>query len=340
MPPRKSKPPKSPLDGKQYDYYRGDYDLDDVTLLPLDDLILALARDFPKRSTSERELFRDSTTYDDNYTLLFFGKRAAAFAMKTGNNEWLHAGLTSIAMIDASKVDPRDRSGATELIDALMRESNLDSTNHLLNAARLADPEMSNYLQHVSKRPLEHRQLSSSMYAIVTMSDGPKLIRRDINRYSPTLPIDQAILRISRELRSDEYTAKPEIASMLSKNHLSGVDDSALSVAMFDVVAVATVSGEWRSRRPTDRFVHGLSVYLLETNEPRSAINLLRIADAKQLQSSDVAMMATQNNRLFCLFVAQNFMKEGKCRETTDSLQRFLPATEKIIADCLNGDSP
>lgn len=34
MPPRKSKPPKSPLDGKQYDYYRGDYDLDDVSLLP------------------------------------------------------------------------------------------------------------------------------------------------------------------------------------------------------------------------------------------------------------------------------------------------------------------
>lgn len=338
MPPRKSTPPKSPLDGKQYDYYRGDYDLDDVTLLPLDDLILALARDFPKRSTSERELFRNSTTYDDNYTLLFFGKRAAAFAMKTGNNEWLYAGLTSIAMIDSSKVDPRDHSGATELVDALMRESGLDSTSVLLETARLADPEMSNFLKIVSNRPLEHRQLSSSMYAIVTMPDGPKLIRRDINRYNPALPLDQAILRLARELRSDRYAAEPAIASMFSKHCLSGVDDGSLEAAMLDVVAVATASGHWRSHRPTDRFVHGLSVYLLETNEPRSAINLLRIADAKQLLADDIAMMAIQNDRLFCLYVAQNFMLGGKCKETVESLQRFQPATEKILAACLPGE--
>ena len=99
---------KSPLPALRYDAWRGEQDLRILSQLPLDSQLTEIINDYLTQDQAKRQRIRDSISMDEFYTLLTFARRAAVFAIREKNRDWLIKGMTAIAMIEQDRVDYRD----------------------------------------------------------------------------------------------------------------------------------------------------------------------------------------------------------------------------------------
>lgn len=335
MAKKQSATSSSPLSGMRYDRFCGDLDLDDPKRLPLDDQIVALGREFAGKTPKVRKLLRKSLTEDDLVTLMCFGERAAALALRTGESHWLFDGLLTCAMIDTPRIDPRDVSGTPGLICATCYELGIDPRNVLTEVANLAELGMSQLLLAFADRPTNSWKMSAWLHAVVQTPKGLSLIKRYTDPYHPTVPLDLAAVRIANLLRADHYAAAPTIADTPPDGWLSKVDDQASAIAPRRIIAGATIRADLRPGMVEDNSWNGIHAFVVETADEVSANTLLRLARAKQLQADDDPMMSAQVRQLFCLFVARNFIVGYTAFETNDTLQRFSPGLLQILNECV-----
>jgi hypothetical protein len=277
---------------------------------------------------------------DDFYSLFTFAHRAAVFAWRGRDLQLLEDGLTAVSMLELARVDWRDALGPPFVIYAIFHQLELDPTTAFENAASLAEAPVSELLLSFGNRPAEHKTLEAAGYARVDTPRGPGLIRRSVSPYNPTVPLDQLILQLCQLLRDNEYSASAEIATDLSDVWLSKVDDRTLAASLRNVVAVATAHAT--SLPAVCRYYasQGIMAFLVETADLGTAQKLFELACQKERMPNDFVLLPVQSGRLFCLFVARNFVVGGKSIETNETILRFRPSIESVLQACpTHGDA-
>lgn len=321
--------PLGPLD--RYDEPNNGLHLYDPVRVPLDERLTELCRQYKDHPPKSRKATRQSLSMDDFYTLFTFARRAAVFAWRAGDLELLNDGLTAISMLELARVDWRDALGPPFVIYAICHQLELDPTNAFENAASLAEPRVAELLLSFGTRPAEHQTLGAAGYAKVDTPRGPGLISKSISPYNPTLPLDHVALQLAQLLRDNGYTAHAEIATELPDVWLSKVDDRSLSEALRRVVAGASVHATPFPTACPDYASQGIMVFLVESTDLESAQTLGVLANQKQRMPNDFVLLPVQSGRLFCLFVARNYMVGGRSTETQETMNRFIPSVERIL---------
>lgn len=200
----------SPLSGKSYDAERGEYNLLILVHAPLDSEIAGLVRAWLASGESERNQLRCALNLDDNYTLIQFAKRMAAQALSERSVESYALGLTALAMIDDSRIDPRDASWAAGLLNHSVSRQHAD-LGCLDRAAAVATPGMGRLLRRATGTTLDDWG-----YREWRMSTGVGLIRSGWARYEPTVDLVSLVCSITSNVLSERYVVDdPEVATEL-----------------------------------------------------------------------------------------------------------------------------
>jgi len=102
----------SPMPKGEYDQEGGEYDLAAVTELPLDRELQGLLRAFKAWTPETRAEVRVRISMDEQYTLVHFAKRCTVLAPNGKSIARAEDGLLALAMIDETRIDPRDGTWA------------------------------------------------------------------------------------------------------------------------------------------------------------------------------------------------------------------------------------
>jgi hypothetical protein len=321
--------PLSPVD--RYDEFSGESSLCDPVWSSLDDRLTDLCRLYKRQPPDERAATRRSLSMENFYTLFTFACRAAVFAWRADNPRQLEDGLAAVAMVEIARVDWRDALGPPFVIYAIFQQLGLNATQPFAAAAALAEPRLAEMLLSFQDRPEEHKTLQAAGYSRVDTVHGPGLIRSSGSLYAPILPLDQIVLQLAQLLRDHGYSAYAEIATELPDYWLSKVDDGALKAALSTVVGGASVHARPSPAASSDYASQGIMVFLVESSNPGGAEGLMALARQKQSLPNDFILLPSQCGRLFCLFVARNFVAGSKALETQKSMSRFLPSITRIL---------
>jgi hypothetical protein len=323
----------SPLPANlQYDSWRGDLDLSNPVELPLDGELRALCQRFEVSDLATRSELRDTASMDDFYTLLAYSQRAAVFAMRRRTREYVHDGLTAIAMIELKRIDFRDALVALALLYHAARTVGEQANELFQKAASLAEPETSELIVGFLKRPEGDWDIRQWGYIVVHPSGGPGFVRSDFESYEPTYPLDKIALALARLVEQDKYgRSSVTLASSLPAVWLISVDDSALNRALAVVRGAVTINAELRPQESPDSDYNGLMIFLAELDDEAAAESLLKLSEGKQTRHNDFVLAAAKEGRLFCLTVARSFAAATRSFETQASVQRFSTRIASVL---------
>ncbi len=95
------------------------------------------------------------------------------------------------------------------------------------------------------------------------------------------------------------------------------------------LLAGAAVHGEFKATPEPMPFSQNLRVFLLETEDKRSAQELLAMAQRKR--PSTYGMLAFAEDRLFCLLIGNSVRHGVPPVETSEKLDRFSPALTEML---------
>jgi hypothetical protein len=188
----------SPLAGMAYSHEHGEFDL--TTLVPsrLDSQIAELVEKWKQSGEVQRERLRRALTLDDNYTIIQFAKRQAVRSLSEPGTELCEQGLIALAMLDESRIDPRDASCAAGLLNHTA--SRLRSPGVFDRATGFATPGMAALMCSAMGSTLQdwgYREWPSR--------SGVGFIRSSGARYEPTIDLVAVAQRIANEVLSERY---------------------------------------------------------------------------------------------------------------------------------------
>jgi hypothetical protein len=308
-----------------YDGSLGDLDLSDPEKHPLDDELSTLCHRFAASDPAGRSRLRGSTSMDDFYTLLSFSRRSAVFAMRDRKIEHVVDGLTAVAIIEQSRIDFRDALGALSLLYHAARVIGADVDGLFGKASSLAEPKMSELIQGFLKRSEDQRDIQKSWgYTVVETKAGPGFVGWGFESYQPSYRLDQIGLALAQLLKRDKYQpVTVTLASDLPAVWLSSVDDTTLKRALTTIRGAVTINADLRPQEFPDYKHQALMIFLAELDNETTAGTLLRLSREKEARLKNFAMVAVNQDRLFCLAVARSIMAGKPSFETQASMQRF-----------------
>jgi hypothetical protein len=242
-------------------------------------------------------------------------------------------GLTAIAMMDRERMDFRDMLVAMSLLHHAAVVIGADPADLFERVAVLAEPSTSDLMLGFLKRSPEGRDIQQSWgYTAVETDAGPGFVGWGFKAYRSTYPLDRIAFALEELLRQDKYLPTDvTLATDLPAVWLSSGDASALGSALAAIRAVVTVGGQLRAAGSRTSPEQMLLIFLVEVSDEAAAASLMRLAEAKEKRSADVAMAAAREGRVFCLAVEESTVQGGSPIETATSMQRFSRGMSEVL---------
>lgn len=328
---------ESPLAGRSYDKWAGEFDLSDPRHNPLDDELSGFCRRFAVGDANERRALRRSISMDEFYTLITFANRCAVFAIRTREVALAEDGLVALAIIDPSRIDFRDAVTSISLLDHALRAIGEKASGPITFAASLADEIMGQRRLEFTTMPQAERDIRTmSGYAQVETDHGPGFMRWNLELYKPTVALDRVALCVSRLLAADNYEpSSVALASELPAVWLSQADKPKLEHAMHAIRAGASMNADLRPSIDYDNRHQVLIVFLVELKNERFADDLYSIAEHTRTKARPFAMTAAVAGRLFCLIIARSIVIGTANHESDASLGRFKAGVTRVLEEGL-----
>lgn len=328
---------KSPLAGRSYDKWAGDFDLSDPQRSPLDDELSGFCRRFAAGDANARCALRRSTSMDEFYTLIAFANRCAVFAIRTREVGPAENGLVALAIIDPSRIDFRDVVTSISLLDHALRAIGKNVSGPFMFAASLADELMGQRLLEFTAMPQAERDIRTmSGYAQVETDHGPGFMRWDLEPYTPTVALDRVALTVSRLLAADNYEpSSVALASKLPPVWLSQGDKPKLEHTLHAIRAGVSMNADLRPSSDYDNRHQVLIVFLVELKTERFADDLYSIAEHTRTKARPFAMTAAVAGRLFGLIIARSMVMGTANHESDATLGRFKAGVTRVLEEGL-----
>lgn len=309
------------IDG-DYDFFRGELDLLNPAPSQLDAKVRSLCRRYVEANDEERSELRAALSMDEFYVLIFFGERAAVFALRESDPDFIADGLSGLAMIERDRVDFRDIVMSLALLYHSAAKVSDDPNKMFREAAALAEPGVAELFTNFIEGPEEYRDLQESWgYAEVKTTYGIGLIGWGFAEYEPTTNLAKVAVEIRQLISQDKYYPDSiKIASTIPPVWLGGGVDEEINKVLTSVRGGASVSG---SLRPSEHVAHNsqqFSVFLVETADPADVQILLK---ASKVKVPGHCKLGVAEGNLFCLIVARSFVQGDEAFETDESLKRF-----------------
>jgi hypothetical protein len=234
----------SPMPSGAYDAERGESSLISVSVVPFDEELQALVRQFRGWDAEKREAVRRTISMDEQYTLIQFAKRSSVLALSEQSGERCTDGINALALIDETRIDSRDASWAAGLLSYAVSATKIDRRTAFERAVVLATPGMAQILRAASKSD----RLSDWGYAVVTTERGIGLIQSGFASYQPTLELDKLGLRVAESLGQGRYVAAVEIAVEIPPVWFTKDRQENVAKALAHARGAVSVHGTLRSR--------------------------------------------------------------------------------------------
>jgi hypothetical protein len=322
---------KSPMPDMKYDFWRGEQNLIKPVQASLDSILSDLCQDFAKNDAATRAKIRASMSMDEFYTILTFSRRAAVFAIRKQESDFIANGLTAIAMIEKERVDFRDILIALSLLYHSAKRIGKNADQLFQDAATLSETNVSELIIGFIKQSPEKNDLRSAWgYEEVETEEGIGFIEWMGTEYNPTYDLKKIALEISDFIATDKYQpSSVTIATELPEVWLKSIDDAALDKALKTVRGVASISADLRPDAHPEHASQMFTVFLVEVADESVAQTLMDIS--KKKKPSDYCMLGLTKGRLFCLVIARAFVAGEESFETPESLTRFSKGTVEIL---------
>lgn len=322
--------PKSPMPGGTYDLWRGEQSLIDPAQNSLDSALRELCRAFAEADEESRTSMRESISIDEFNTLLMFSNRAAIFAMREQDIDWVVNGLTAVAMVEQERTDFRDILWALGVLYHSAKKFGDNPDILLRNAAAISEPNVSELILGFIRRSPSDKILQSAWgYDEVQTANGIGLIGRGSSHYEPVCDLKTVALEIADYVASDKYQpTSVEIATDLPEVWLASKATPGLDRILRAINGAASINAQLRPSEHPSYESQMLLVFVVEAENDADARSLLEMCEKKK--PSDYCMTGVAEGRLFCMLVARSFIGV-KCFETSQSLSRFPRALSQIL---------
>jgi hypothetical protein len=322
---------KSPLPDNQYDFWRGEQSLINPHKIPLDSTLGDLCQDFTNRDEPARQQIRHSISMDEFYTLLTFSMRAAVFAMREQNKEWLVKGLTALSMIEAKRTDFRDILVALSLLHHSAQRIQANPDQLLRNAAALSEPDVSKLITEFIERPPDDKDLRTSWgQDEVETKDGTGFIGWGFKSYHPTYDLKRLSLEIADLIASDKYQPQSiDVATDLPAVWLKSPENPAVETLIGTARGGASIHAWLRPNEHPQAAQQTLMVFLIEVPDKRTAQALLEMS--KRKKPAEHGMIGVAENNLFCLVIGESTTRGVDSFETTEKLNRFSKGIAELL---------
>jgi hypothetical protein len=332
--PRVVRPPQnpSPMPDMKYDFWRGEGSLVNPSENALDIALQQLARRFTSEDEATRATLRSGVHLREFYTLLTFGARAAVFAMRQRSVSWVTDGLAALAMIEASRMSPRDILRSLSLLYHAALKLEVDPHTLFKEAALLSSPKMAEILLSHGGRYSELKRLKSVWGCTeVETENGVGIIGWGGRKYNPTIDFASIVIKIATLFEADQYQSKSIIlAKNLPAIWLSTEEDHSAKELLKRTRAGASVSVTPRPQNPFKHRDQDLTIFLVEVENEQTADALLGCSR----KCTKPAMFALAEGRLFCLVIQIASSASGYPSvpfETSESLARFSNGILEIL---------
>ena len=314
----------SALSGKAYDPERGEFDLRAVVHAPLDSEVEDLVRAWRSSRADGREVVRSSLSLEDNYTLIQFAKRMAVRALNQSSPEPCEYGLLALAMIDESRIDPRDASWAAGLLNHAARRAR--SAILFERAIALATPGMGELLRQGHDSTLEDWG-----YCELKTSTGIGLVQCGSSRYNPSVDLADVAGQVGARVLSSRYVLEIEVATELpaiwfdkgARKHAEEMLERSLGIAL--------ISGTLR-RGFGNTAGQMFLTWIVELPSPDDCAQL--VADVGNGSAHEGRyVVAVSAGRLFALCVAGSFQQGVEPYESRTALTELAERTRVELSD-------
>lgn len=319
----------SPMPKGEYDREGGDYDLAAVTERALDQELQGLVRAFKRWTPEKRAVARTGITMDEQYTLIHFAKRCSVLALKEKSTARSEDGLLALAMIDETRIDPRDGAWAVGLLAHAIEVTGSDRERLVSEAAALATPAMARIVMGASKGS----RLSEWGYTQIQTKNGDVgLMRSGFGRYEPTIDMAGLALRLAASLQRGRYVADPELAAEVPAVWFEKSHRSRAEQLLKKALGGISVNGKLRQAYSDKPFAQQFVQWVVEMPTAEEARTLVEYVGVNtRLGSRFVTGVAS--GRLFSLLVAGSAMEGVDSFETPESLTAIANETRALLQE-------
>jgi hypothetical protein len=320
----------SPMPNAEYDHEAGDYDFASITERPLDRELQTLVRTFQAWSPDQRAESRHRLSMDDQYTLIHFAKRCSILALQEQSLGRCEDGLLALAMIDETRIDPRDGGWAVGLLAHAIRAIAPDPHRLANDVAALATPGMATIVM----RATERSQLSEWGYTeIRTEHGGVGLIESGVASYEPTLDMNGLALRLAAHLQQrGRYIAVPELAAEVPPVWFAKAHRASAEQLLKRARAAISVKGTLRKAYTDKPFAQQLVQWVVEMPTADEANTLVEYVGLNtRLGGRFVTGMA--EGRFVSLLVAGSSMEGVDSFESPESLASLADEMRPLLQD-------
>jgi len=322
---------KSPMPAGEYDQWRGEDGLINPVKNSLDSELGALCQKFAKSDAQARADMRTSISMDEFYTLLTFSQRAAVFAMRERDVNWVNNGLTAIAMIEAKRTDARDILMALSLLYHSAKRIGANADQLFRDTAKLSEPSVATLLTGFVDRPADEKDIRASWgFDEVETSGGLGFIGWGNEAYQPTGDLKRVAIEIADLVAKDKYRASSvEVASELPAVWLKSAENPSVESVLKKVRAGASIHGNLRPNEHPTYKSQVLMIFLVEMDDERAAQELQEMSRKKK--PANYSMVGVSNGKLFCLVIGESFEQGVAAFETPETLPRFAKGITEIL---------
>jgi hypothetical protein len=323
---------KSPLPDRKYDIWRGEKLLIDPQQMELDLQLAELCDRFMHSDAAARTVMRQSLSWEDIDTLQTFAARAAVFAMRHKDVDWVRRGLAALAMTEYDSIDVRDVYIPVGLLHHSAVRIGENAAQVFQEIAGMADPGVSKFLlKYIDNAPGEF-PYRSSLHTEVETQHGVGFIGWDFKDYQPTCALDQITIEIGNLIASDQY--QPSVIQLATELAPTWLDnDRAAKKLLQNVRACSLIWSNLRPRPGYQLWNHSLLVFVVEAADEATAKSLLEISKGRKKSGQCQAGLSSAN--MFCLVIQWSHEKRAQPLESSESLGRFTTGIAGILSHSL-----
>ena len=321
---------ESPMPSGEYDRWRGEHSLINPAKNSLDSELSGLCQRFATSEAQARAVMRTAISLEEFYTLLTFSSRAAVFALRERNVDWIKNGLRAVAMIEAERTDARDILLSIPLLYHSAKRIGANADQLFREAAELSEPNVKELLVGFINRSDEEKDIRSSWgYDEVETASGVGFIGWEFEEYNPTYDLKKIVIELGEVIAKDKYQPSLDVASSLPPVWLQSKENPTLESVLKRVRGGASISGDLRPAEHPSHSSQALMVFLVEMEDSRSAQELLEMS--KRKRPDDYSMVGVAEGKLFCLVVGRSIQQGVASFETAQSLQRFAAPVAEVL---------
>ena len=319
----------SPMPKGEYDQESGDDDFAAVAERPLDKELQGLVRAFKGWTPEKRAEARGGISMHEQYTLIHFAKRCSVLALNERSTARAEDGLLAVAMIDETRIDPRDGAWAVGLLAHALEVAGTDGQRVVSEAAALATPAMAKIVMGAR----EGSRLSEWGYAQIQNEHGDVgLVRSGFERYEPTIDMTALALRLAASLRHGRYIADPELAAEVPVIWFEKAHRSSAEQLLMRALGSVSVNGKLRRAYTNEPFSQQFVQWVVEMPSAEDARTLARYVGVNTRLGGQF-VIGVASGRLFSLLVAGSVMEGVAPFETRESLAPLVDQTRALLQE-------